>query len=71
VPYRSRALEVLACWREVERALQGVDEGSVETDALRNEAMHLRDEYQELIVAARRNDAPELPPFSLDIEPLA
>ena len=70
MPYRTQALEVLARWRVVERALESVDDGTVEADALRAEAFRLRDEYQELILVAR-NDAPEPPPFSLDFEPLA
>jgi hypothetical protein len=71
VPYQTRALEVLAQRRAVERALAGVDAGTPESDGLRAEALRLRDLYQELVLAARRNDAPEPPPFSLDIEPLA
>jgi hypothetical protein len=63
VPYQTRALEVLARWRVVERAIESVDDGTVEADALRAEAFRLRDEYQELILTARRNDAPEPPPF--------
>jgi hypothetical protein len=71
VPYQTRALEVLARWRVVERAQESVDHGTVEADARRAETLRLRDEYQELIAAARRNDAPEPPPFPLDTEPLA
>jgi hypothetical protein len=66
VPYQTRALEVLAQWRAVERALAGVDAGTLEADDLRAEVFRLRDEYQELILAARRNDAPEPPPFPLE-----
>jgi hypothetical protein len=67
VPFQTRALEVLARWRVVERALEGIDAGTVEADALRIEAVRLRDEYQELILAARRVDAPEpFPPVGYD-----
>jgi hypothetical protein len=68
VPYQTRALEVLARWRVVERSLEGVDGGTVEAEALRAEAVRLRDEYQDLIAAARRNDAAEPPPFPPDNE---
>jgi hypothetical protein len=68
VPYQTRALEVLARWRVVELALKGVDDGTVEADSLRAEAVRLRDEYQELILAARRVDAAEPPPFPPDNE---
>jgi hypothetical protein len=66
VPYQTRALEVLARQRSVERALAGIDPGTSESEDLRAEAFRLRDEYQELILAARRNDAPEPPPFPLE-----
>jgi hypothetical protein len=52
----------------VERALESVDDGTLEADALRAEAIRLRDEYQELILAARRVDAAEPPPFRPDNE---
>ena len=71
VPYQTRALEVLAQWRAVERALADADAGTPESDDLRAEALRLRDAYQGLILAARHNDAPEPPPFPLDTEPLA
>ena len=65
-PYQTRALEVLAQWLAVERALAGVDAGTPESDDLRAESFRLRDEYQALILAARHNDAPEPPPFPLE-----
>lgn len=66
MPYQTRALEVLTQWRAVERALAGVEAGTPESDDLRAEAIRLRDEYQELILAARHNDSPEPPPFPLE-----
>jgi chemotaxis regulatin CheY-phosphate phosphatase CheZ len=66
VSLQTRALEVLSRWRAVERDLAEVDAGTPESDDLRAEAIRLRDEYQELILAARRVDAPEPPPFPLE-----
>jgi hypothetical protein len=63
MPYQAQALEVLARWREIERALGTVEDGSPEADALLTEAMRLRDEYQALIVAAQDADRPVPPPF--------
>jgi hypothetical protein len=63
MPYQAQALEVLARWREVERALEAAVDGSPEADTLLAEAMRLRDEYQTLIVAALDADRPVPPPF--------
>jgi hypothetical protein len=63
MPYQGRGLEVLARWREVERALERVEDGSPEADTLLAEAMRLRDEYQALIIAAQHADRPVPPPF--------
>jgi hypothetical protein len=62
---------VLARWRAVEHALTGVAHGTPESDGLPAEAIRLRDEYGELILAVRRNDAAEPAPFPLETEPLA
>jgi hypothetical protein len=63
MPYRLKAAEVLERWREVERQLSTVVDGSLEAEALLAEAITLRDEYQALVRAARAERRPEPPPF--------
>jgi hypothetical protein len=48
-----------------------MDHGTPASEGLRTEATRLRDEYGELILAVRRNDAAEPAPFPLETEPLA
>ena len=63
MPIRHDAEQILTDWREVERDLDAVPEGSPESSALRDEAGRLRDEYQRLVEEARARSHPELPPF--------
>lgn len=66
MPYERLARSVLAQWRDVERALAMEEPGSPESERLQAEAMRLRDEYRELVVAAREAHRPEPPPFPED-----
>lgn len=45
--------EILATWREVERALELAVPGSAEFERLASDAALLRDEYQRLLTLAR------------------
>jgi hypothetical protein len=52
MPYQRLAVAVLADWCEVQRTLMTVPPRTREASLLRNEARHLRDEYQRLVDAA-------------------
>jgi len=52
MPYQRLAVAVLADWLEVQRTLITVRPRTREASLLRNEARHLRDEYQRLRDAA-------------------
>lgn len=69
MPYRAQAEAVLTEWREVERKLAASAPGSAEAEALRAEAVRLRDGYQALIEASRAALAVEPPPFPEPPEP--
>ena len=45
--------EILATWREVERALESAEPGSAEFERLASDAALLRDEYQRLVDLAQ------------------
>jgi hypothetical protein len=47
------AEEILATWREVERALESAEPGSTEFERLASDAALLRDEYQRLVAEAQ------------------
>jgi hypothetical protein len=66
MPYERRARSVLAQWRDVERALAQEEPGSPEAERLQAEAMRLRDEYRDLVAAAREAHRPVPPPFPGD-----
>jgi phage shock protein A len=63
LPHQRVAADLLAQWREVERAIAeaGADPDALET--LRSEATRLRDAYQDQVKAALRANRPEPPPF--------
>lgn len=63
MPYQRQAASVLAAWREIERHLERVPDGTPEAEALQAEAARLRNEYLRLIDAARAAHRPEPPPF--------
>ena len=52
MPYQRLAVAVLADWCEVQRTMMTVRPRTREASLLRDEARHLRDEYQRLIDAA-------------------
>ena len=52
MPYQRLAVAVLADWCEVQRTLMTVRPRTREASLLRDEARHLRDEYQRLLDAA-------------------
>jgi hypothetical protein len=63
MPYRARAAEVLARWRETERqhdAATDLDERAL----LEAELARLRDEYQQAVDDALAAHAPTPPPFA-------
>ena len=47
------AEEILATWREIERALEAAEPGSAEFERLASDAALLRDEYQRLVELAQ------------------
>ena len=47
------AEEILATWREIERALESAEPGSAEFERLASDAALLRDEYQRLVELAQ------------------
>ena len=59
--YQRAAEEILAKWREVERALAEAAPDSADAEYLTSEAARLRDEYQ-LLVQHEVGRDPELPP---------
>jgi hypothetical protein len=63
LPDQRIAADLLARWREVERALSDAGPDSAAEEALQSEAAHLRDAYQEQVKASLRAGRPELPPF--------
>ena len=63
MPYQQEAAIVLAMWRQVERSLAAVADGTPEAEALQADAARLRDEYQRLISAALEHHRPVPPPF--------
>jgi hypothetical protein len=62
VPARKEAEAVLATWREIERALEKAEPGSLEHERLTADAHLLRDEYQRLVAELQADD--ELPAMS-------
>jgi hypothetical protein len=63
VPYQREAEIVLAAWRDVERQLEALADGSPEAEDLQADAARLRDEYQRLIEEALLHHRPAPPPF--------
>jgi hypothetical protein len=63
VPYQREAAIVLEMWRETERALARVPDGSDEAEELQAEAARLRNEYQRLIDEATKYHRPVPPPM--------
>jgi hypothetical protein len=61
MPYRQLAQEVLAQWRQAERALDDVPNDSREAARLRLEIAALRDRYQRIVDEARQANVDELP----------
>jgi hypothetical protein len=53
VTHAREAEEILATWREIERALESAQPGSAEFERLVSDAALLRDEYQRLVGIAR------------------
>jgi hypothetical protein len=51
--HRREAEGILATWREVERALELAEPGSLEYERLAADAALLRDEYQRLVALAK------------------
>jgi hypothetical protein len=68
VPYQREAEIVLAAWRDVERQLAGLADGSPEAEDLQADAARLRDEYLRLIEEAVRHHRPAPPPFPDPVE---
>lgn len=66
MPYQRLAREVLEQWRELERRLAQVGEGSVAGQLLTAQADVLRREYQHLVDEAIAHHRPEPPPFPND-----
>lgn len=66
MPYQREGEIVLAMWRDIERQLAEADPDSAEAEDLRLEAARLRDEYQQLIQAARAHHRPEPPPLPIE-----
>ena len=58
-----QAEEILATWREIERALEAAEPGSAEAVRLAEDAALLRDEYQRLVQQAMAEDRPAPPQF--------
>jgi len=63
VTLAKQAEEILATWREIERALQVAEPGSAEAERLADDAALLRDEYQRLVQQAMAEDRPVPPQF--------
>jgi hypothetical protein len=55
-------------WREIERSLAKVEDGTPEAEELQAQALILRNEYQRLIAEARAHHRPEPDPFPTDID---
>ena len=53
VTHAKQAEEILATWREIERALELAEPGSPEYERLVSDAALLRDEYQRLVAVAQ------------------
>jgi hypothetical protein len=56
MPYERESTRILARWREVERQLLNVEEGSLDAEGLQAEALLLRNEYAALVDAAPKDD---------------
>lgn len=63
MPYRARAAEILAAWRDVEQRYREAAEGTEESERLVAELVRLRAEYLEVVAQAAGAHAPEPPPF--------
>jgi hypothetical protein len=63
VPYRVIAERLLAEWREADRRLASLTDGSPEAEALLATIARIRGEYQRAVENARREHLPEPPPF--------
>ena len=53
VTHAKEAEEILATWREIERALESAEPGSAEHERLASDAALLRGEYQRLVALAQ------------------
>jgi hypothetical protein len=58
VTHAREAEEILATWREIERALERAEPGSAEFERLASDAAVLRDEYQRLVALAQAEQEP-------------
>jgi hypothetical protein len=56
VTHAREAEEILATWREIERALELAEPGTAEFERLASDAALLRDEYQRLVAVARSDE---------------
>jgi hypothetical protein len=65
MPYRTKAFDLLALWREAEREYEAAPEMD-QRIALGQEMERLRSEYEATILAAREAALPEPPPFPAD-----
>jgi hypothetical protein len=63
LPYQRIAADLLAQWREVERAISEAGADSDAAETLRSEAGRVRDEHQDQVKTAPRANRPEPPPF--------
>jgi hypothetical protein len=59
VTHAKEAEEILATWREIERALESAERGSAEFERLASDAALLRDEYQRLVALAQSEQPTE------------
>jgi hypothetical protein len=66
VPTHGEAEQIIATWREIERALARAEPGSPEFERLTEDAALLRDEYQRLVTDS---ESPESPPLHQAADP--
>ncbi|MEA2608018.1 MAG: hypothetical protein QOJ75_261 [Chloroflexota bacterium] len=63
MPHPTTAADLQTAWRKVELALESTAEGTKEAEALRADALRLRNAYQRLVEEAWQRNEPALPPL--------
>jgi hypothetical protein len=63
LPYQREAEVVLAIWRDLERRLEDLEDGTPEAEEIQADVLRLRNEYRRLIDEALAHHRPVPPPF--------